>query len=66
MRRHTQVNTDDLTLHLLFTTLCRVPSAERCTGDSGSRGASESSARELLRARLDQLQCRVEDEIAHC
>lgn len=45
----TQVNTNDLALHLLLTTLCRIPSPEGSAGDSGGRGASESSARELRR-----------------
>ena len=43
----TQINTDDLALHLLLATLSRVPSPESSAGDSGGRGASESSAREL-------------------
>lgn len=50
----TQVNTNDLALDLLFTTLCRIPSPESSAGDSGGRGASENSARELLRIRVSR------------
>lgn len=56
----TQINTDDLALHLLLATLCGVPSAESSAGDSGSRGgASESSAGELLRQESVELLRRV-------
>jgi hypothetical protein len=43
----TQINTDDLALHLSALSFRGVPSADG--GESGGRGASESSARELER-----------------